>query len=566
MLRHAAPWLLGLSVSVGCASADPILSPGGPASTEPTAGDSTRRGGQSGSPVGPAECLSDADCVQIVRNELSPLAQRTTAPTPFTRTECTTISVSIDTKSVSGPACQCWQEGADGSHLVGPAGAGCYAIGRAGDCLWDDTQFAGCTLGTADSCAATCQELTRRQAADAARTFATEVLYAACTESRCHSVVNIDGQCFADRSYLTAKAYDCALGREAILAEHLEPPAPPETVPNVFELTTPGTNGFIELGAHRSFSGAKLVGETFSGWAQFFKTLEGESVRYGDAIDPLSGVDDCGVFAEGSTGAGYRTEWLDVASLELVNGADKHAFQLTPASHDGYYTYELGLTDLGISPRFGGSYDLLGGGGGFGDSIVIRGLTLPPALSVVELERESRFERGDLHLTWQGRSDTPIGLRIDVGAELRDGASGRVIVCLMADDGEFTIPASVLQAVPDGFATAMFRRTNRLTSAPQSGGKTVVGLGVVEITYRFALSPKCDRAAVMDACRRYAGHEANLYATCGTIAPPSLEELCPAYLSEACPACPEFFDCQGEQTRCENGQLTTYPNSGCGCP
>jgi hypothetical protein len=99
---------------------------------------------------------------------------------------------------------------------IGPTGAGCFVRGRAGDCLWDDSEFESCTAGE-PVCAAICDELNRRYAADAANLFDVELRYSACEEGACHHVLRIDAACYADYSFENGRGYDCTLSDAEIL-------------------------------------------------------------------------------------------------------------------------------------------------------------------------------------------------------------------------------------------------------------------------------------------------------------------------------------------------------------
>jgi len=120
----------------------------------------------------------------------------------------------------------------------------------------------------------------------------------------------------------------------------------------------------------------------------------------------------------------------------------------------------------------------------------------------------------------------------------------------------------VLEAAPDGTATAYFTRERRQVVA--SGGKSIQTIASSEVSHRFWLGPACDGSALMAACQRSAAQIQARYAECSDVAPPPLETLCPDYLNESCSGCTEYFDCRAAATRCENGGLSS--TSGCSCP
>lgn len=115
---------------------------------------------------------------------------------------------------VAGMACTC--QSSNGWLYIGPKGAGCYARGRAGDCLWDDSEFEGCMQGD-PACSGMCDELQQRYDADAAKSFDVEVRYSACRDSSCHHVLRIEDACYADRSFESGRSFDCQLSDADIL-------------------------------------------------------------------------------------------------------------------------------------------------------------------------------------------------------------------------------------------------------------------------------------------------------------------------------------------------------------
>ena len=115
---------------------------------------------------------------------------------------------------VAGMACTC--QTSNGWIYIGPKGAGCFARGRAGDCLWDDTEFEPCSAGD-PKCAGECEELQRRYAADAARSFKVEVRVSTCRAGSCRHVLRVENFCYTDRSIDSGGRFDCKLSDSDIL-------------------------------------------------------------------------------------------------------------------------------------------------------------------------------------------------------------------------------------------------------------------------------------------------------------------------------------------------------------
>ena len=526
-------------------------------------------GGQSGAEVddnppgsvGEAECSLDAECLQGVEADLDALSISRSVDYAVSGSSCEQYNVSTNTGAISGSACACELEGG-GSRTIGPVGLGCYAAGRGGDCLWSDDEFSGCDLTDPNACAGVCAELETRLEADAARTFQTELIHAACEEGNCRSVVSIDGRCYANRQYGAGQDYDCALGVEAILGAHAAASQPPEqtTIPNAPTPYLPGTSAMLDLTVSRENVGTWHGPASFGAFAQFFD-IDGEFEQLGEVLDPLDGVDDCGVSVTFPANTAPHITLLSVASARLRDGETEYTLEEFRSNSDSFYSYVLGLTELGVGPRHGGSYGFAASGGTFGASIELNGIVLPEALAVTELEAGSHFERGPLALSWTGRGDAPLRLSLHIEPRYHNQTGAYDIECLPADDGAFTLPADVMAGAPDGVARVTFRRERR--QARDSGGKSMQTIASVNVGYELWLGPSCDGTAALAACQGYADSVSGAYTACG-IEPPALETLCPDYLAQACNTCPEYFTCAAAVTRCDNGLY--LDTAGCGCP
>lgn len=519
--------------------------------------------GQTGSIGSSAdECKQAKDCVARAEDELSALKKPVASPQTFSAAECIQLGVMAGAQSASGPACEC--SNADGGSLsVGPAGLGCFAYGRGGDCLWDDSEWSGCEVGKKDACKDVCAEFEKRIADDAARTFDTRVVYTACdAATMCHDVVEIDGRCYADRSYQNGRDYDCALGGEEILARNAEDSHPQMTeIPPRPTRYVAGTDGFIELISSTRFVGSNKLFTDFGADAQFFTTIGGQGVDYGEVLDPLEGVDDCGVTRSSGIGTTAPLSFIDIGQLALDDQDDRHRFELSSASHDDFYQYILDLSAAHVEPRYGENYGVSGGGGTFGEAIAFD-MRLPEALTIEQLDTAERVERGALKLTWTGHGDAPLHVSFTVDKTLADFSSEPYTIdCLLEDDGEFEVPSNVLEQAPEGFMIAGFTREQ--SSLVQAGSKTVLTVASVTVAHHLALGKACDRSDVLDACRRAAKTLFAEYEKCGVEAP-TLQEMCPAYLAEACGGCTEYFDCIEKQRVCGPDGLTY--NATCSCP
>ncbi len=512
---------------------------------------------------GAVECVEDAECAEALQSDLDRLSQPAPLDVAFSGSRCEPYNVILEAGTVSGNACECLLPDG-GSRNVGPVGVGCYATGRGGDCLFGDEDFAGCAINDASSCQSVCAELETRMEADAARSFAVELVHAACTEDgSCQSVVSIDGRCYANRDYSPGRSYDCSLGAAAILEAHAADVLPPErdVIPEQYTSYVAGTSGMLELGVYREWYGTAPQPLAFGAYAQFFEPIEGEGGQYGEVLDPLEGVDDCGMVRLGSLGFAPDIRMQSVAAASLLDGDSAHALEEFRSSAPGYYSYSVDLLGAGAEPRFGGSYGFRASGGSFGASIELADIVLPEELSFPELEAASRLPRGDIALTWTGRGQAPLRLGLQILSRPDDYSNAYQLECLVADDGAFTLGAELLAAAPDGFALLEAIRERR--EIRESAGRSLQTIAHTRVYHRFWLGASCDGAALMAACRASAELIDAEYTKCG-LEPQPVAARCPDYLLESCGGCVEYFECLGTTTACEEQGLVT--SAGCACP
>jgi hypothetical protein len=530
------------------------------AACDPSGQGSPQGSGQTGS-VGqsPDECNAASDCDERMADEVAGLRGSMPAGVSFNAAECINLGI---VGGPSGSACECHVDGGSGTRAIGPVGGECFALGRGGDCLWQGSDFDGCQVGEAGACEVLCADLEQRLADDAARKFDAESVYDACRKHTCHSVVRIGERCFADRSYDEGRSYDCALGGEAILAAHdadampAEKPLLPETRATYVE----GTDGFVQLGSSRRFVGTRPSYSGFGAMAQF-AIIKGMGGDFGDVIDPLEGIDDCGVSRDSGAGVAASVDFYDAAEVSLIDAETVRPLSLSSASHDDFYQYIAELSEQGIAPRFGQSYGVKVAGGSFGAAFETSTLRLPDELVLNELGQTAHFEQKDLRLTWTGTGAQPLYLSILVSKSPSDLNDAYRIDCLIKDDGEFVLPESVLAAAPSGFARATFTREDR--HIEQSDAHSLLLFGQVEVTHEFALGPLCAQPDSMTACEVSAETVRAAYQRCA-LQPPSLAELCPDYVATSCELCPEYFDCVARSTTCSDAGFTLP--SGCSCP
>ena len=508
--------------------------------------------GQTGS-IGSAVCGESSACAEMNELRLAPLREPAkTPPRTLIPSACEGIDRNTPSGDFTGSACRCTDESGRFATL-GPGDAGCFVYGRAMNCLWDDSEWDGCDSSDPHACDAPCAELEARMAADDAHAFDAKQLATACELYNCNNAIEIDGQCYGGNwGWGMLLPFDCALGGEGILeaAAAAEQSGALDTPNGSLPNHSPyrdGSDGFVQLTVSHNFEGTTETGSSFGLFAQFFEPIDGSESSAGNVLDPPEGIDDCAVFRGNGSGASPRISWRQVAEATLLDGADE--IPLEEFMSGELFSYGA---ELERAPRFGERYGLHVAGGQFGAAFDSDRLELPQDLAVDTFEHGARFERSDLALRWSGSGADPLLIRLLIASGLSDFGGDFEVECLVKDDGEFTIPAEVLQLVPDGIAYAYVTRSNRALQT--GGGHNLLIAGEIANTYHFALSAACDRSELRAACEKYAQATVDAYTSCGA-SPQSFAELCPDYLFESCITCPEYFACKAEQTSCGNGGL-----------
>lgn len=214
----------------GPSHVDPDLDPQLDESTS-TMGD--LGGGETGS-MGPSECIESSDCVEIAEASAARLSEPLVLDRELIAAECVARDEndSYNCCYHEPAVCFCYygwngdQTRDRGNAMVLGNRADCDEYGRDRSCVSPASDFAGCDVEDESSCDTACDTLDARVTAHLAQSFDAEARTATCTESgACRIVLRIEDRCYASFSQL-AKAYDCALSDEEILAD-----AYPETTP-----------------------------------------------------------------------------------------------------------------------------------------------------------------------------------------------------------------------------------------------------------------------------------------------------------------------------------------------
>lgn len=193
-------------------------------------------------------------------------------------------------------------------------------------------------------------------------------------------------------------------------------------------------------------------------FATFFTvTTVDEEFITGEWLDPMDGIDDCGVLMQGHDGLFREGDlvWLDPGGVALTTATASTA--LDRQEGGTVLNWQSDLTAAGSPAAYGDSFGLsVLGSSGSGDWAGFDGIELPDLVTLpAELNLAGPYafgngvvmERADLPLTWSGSSANPVSIEI---WGIAGGGSGNeyMVTCSVTDDGAFTIPAAVLEELP----------------------------------------------------------------------------------------------------------------------
>lgn len=496
-------------------------------------------------------CSDERFCREVAEAEAAGLRHAAHTAPRFTAEGCST-------SGSSAPICHCG-DGDLGTIALGPPTGQCYARGRAGECLWDGG-FASCQPEAARNkdvgegpepdplCPLACAELERRFADDRARVHDARVVHASCDGPRCRSVLRVDDRCYVGGTLPNGQAYDCTLDPLAILEQHER--AQPEPDAHATELAhfpyLPGTQGFVTLEATDP--------STLFVRAQFVEAQVGaEPVR--EVLDPLEGLDDCGIFRGLPSPDFPSLNFFRVDEAVLHDGDQDLSIPLG-ASSSIFASYDR---QIARPPRYGERYGFTVRGAAFDPPLTVQ-IELPERFELLSLPSTGQLGSGGWPLRWSGSGAAPLRVSLRLAERLADSSRELYTIdCLLQDDGEHTLPASLFARFSSGFVHASFTRSWR---SVQGDHAKLLTVGEVGAFHQLAFGASCDRTDVRDACLRYADHLIAESERCGGGAP-TVDAICPAYLATACGGCAEFFECKTRNVAC--GANGMHENAVCAC-
>jgi hypothetical protein len=225
----------------------------------------------------------------------------------------------------------------------------------------------------------------------------------------------------------------------------------------------PCLDGYFALGVRiLDYSDGRFEGS--EALATFF-TVDSvvQEWQTGEVLDPLEGLDDCGLSQYGQDGIGTSAEltWLDPGAVDLVDGAGASPMLRAPGGFALNYTTDPYDYAAVVS---GDTYGLSVAGSagpeswdGFAAVELPDLVTVPDRLEVTSpapLGPGVALARADTELQWTGTSDGPVTILLQTLGD----APWYYLTCSVADDGSFTLPGALLSQLPAG-AGALIRVT-----------------------------------------------------------------------------------------------------------
>jgi len=206
------------------------------------------------------------------------------------------------------------------------------------------------------------------------------------------------------------------------------------------------TGGHVTLNIGRSVSGG------------MFTQSSNFSASFSDCVEPGSGgvefvdypenPDECGLFVYSySDMAGYvpgEYVYLSAGPITVAGPNVIETFVMDPSLHmyHGSFPDEMPLA-------FGDTYTVQAAGDGVPSFTALMTMPLDLTLLTPSLYDTAVFE-GDVHVQWTGGDVDPLTMGLSVTSnDLFDPVTGW-IACYAANDGDFTIPAALVDQLPPG--------------------------------------------------------------------------------------------------------------------
>ncbi|HEY0136369.1 MAG TPA: hypothetical protein VGB85_19935 [Nannocystis sp.] len=224
-----------------------------------------------------------------------------------------------------------------------------------------------------------------------------------------------------------------------------------------------------------------------SAFAEFFDVPEAsESVMCAVEVDPLTGIDDCGVRWYGGLGWGGAEVLPRSAGSATLLGpgwTEPMVMGMTPQKY-----YDADILGSGHPAGWGEAYGITWAGERLPAGELPQFVTLPAELKITAPAGVSwTFGDGPFELAWTGTGAAPLQLRAQF-VEPEGHTTWFELVCKIADDGSFVVPAEVVTLLPPGWSGLGGLRRAVSTTA-EAADRTIVGVAAVAIDLEVAVAP-----------------------------------------------------------------------------
>ncbi len=237
-------------------------------------------------------------------------------------------------------------------------------------------------------------------------------------------------------------------------------------------------DGYVSISFYESPDGmgGTLTGATLSG--SFYDVISEASggVSYGMP----AAVDDCALtlydYDDLTGGQAAVYDYLDAGVLTVSGPGGP----FTPPFADlgnGYWAYQMSLQP-GSQLQFGATYGVAASGDEFPAFDAPGSLEMPAAIQLLSPSQTGpAFSLGGpLDVAWSGGDPGTVMIYVSVASPQLDYG---YIACEASNDGAFTVPAALIQQLPDGSATLSLMQSNWTQVA--AGGRWVTVAGMITL-------------------------------------------------------------------------------------
>jgi hypothetical protein len=217
--------------------------------------------------------------------------------------------------------------------------------------------------------------------------------------------------------------------------------------------------------------------------AEFYQVTESDTDPLGpvEHLIEADGADSCSLMWCGEPYSGDLPEpimeWQSAGEVVLSAGADSISL---PMPWYGKYQYDLGAT--GHEPLHGEEYSLSVAGDEAAPLVLDPAFTLPAAVSLTAPVDGTEVPPAPLALEWTAGPDPCDYVETSISVWDTGGPSAVYHVqCTLYDDGEFEIPAEVMEEFPSGWHAVLVLGRWRTALVPYGDGTSfVVSWSVVD--------------------------------------------------------------------------------------